>query len=117
MRRTLCQVLIEPHAVDQILKPRVMANRIKERMYFEELQNVGLLLVGPLKPEECLIVVGKGQIRMNQGPSRNIVFLSALLQFIDQAKRFRAMSSASMCRRQQFDGTWAAVHHRGCPFK
>ena len=65
----MSEVLIEFHASDQILKPRVLTNRIKEWMHFEELQNVGLLVVGPLKPDKCLVIVTESQVGVNEGAS------------------------------------------------
>ena len=68
--------LVKSDAAEQVLKARVVAHGIKERMHFEELQRVRLLLVGPLEPDKRFVVVAECQIRKNKGASRNITFLA-----------------------------------------
>jgi hypothetical protein len=113
----LSEVLIEFHASDQILKPRVLTNRIKEWMHFEELQNVGLLLVGPLKPDKCLVIVTESQVGVNEGASRNKITLPAALQFMNQAKGFCAVPGPRVCGCQQLNGPWTSMHHSCCFFE
>src|SRR5207302_10155837 len=100
--------MVKTDAVEQARKAGVVADRIKEGMHFQELQDVGLLLISALKPDKRLVVVPERQIGINKSASRHIAFLPAFLQFVDQANRFLASSRARVRCRQQFDGTRAS---------
>ena len=57
--------------MEQVSKAWIAAQGIKEGMYFEELQNVRLLLIGPLPLGKCLLLVAKSQIGIHKvGPAR-----------------------------------------------
>ena len=47
---------------------------------------------------------------------RNVARFPASLQFVNQAKRFRAMPRVAVRRRQQLDGARIAVRHYGSRF-
>src|SRR5690348_18432118 len=52
----ITQNLFKSNAADQIGKSRIAADRIEERMYFDELEHIGLFFVSLLKPDESLVV-------------------------------------------------------------
>src|SRR5262245_37529442 len=92
--------LVQPHSVEQILKPWVFSDRIEEGMHLHELQDVGVLLVGPLEPHERLVVLAECKIRVDERAWRNILRLLTSLQFVDQLQGLRAMSGARVRCRQ-----------------
>jgi hypothetical protein len=89
--------LVKPDAVDELRKTRVVTHSIRERLYFEPLQDIGLLLVGALKPGKHFIVVAKADISLNERSSRNVTLLPTSIQLVNQAKSLR--TSAGMPAR------------------
>src|SRR5690349_15086488 len=62
-------------------------------MHLEELQNTGLLLIGPIEPDECLFVVAESQISGHKSSSWNVTLLLAMFQFVQKTKGFGATPS------------------------
>ena len=93
---------VQPDAAHQILKTRVAAQRIKRREYLYVFQNIGLFLVGPLKPRKCFIVLTESQISIHKGTGRNVAGLLTLFQFFKEPKRIRASSGAGIRPDQSY---------------
>src|SRR5579871_2484621 len=72
--------------MDQVHKTRVAPQGIKVRMNLDQLQDVGLLQVGPLQPGKCLLVVIESQISIHKGSGGHVACLLSSLQLINQAK-------------------------------
>ena len=53
--------------MDQVRKPRVAAQGIKVRIDLDQLQDVRLFVVSPLKPAHGLLVVTESQISVHKG--------------------------------------------------
>ena len=49
--------MIKPDAVEKIDETRIATDRIKEWKHLQRLQSVGLLFVGLLQPDKCLVVI------------------------------------------------------------
>ena len=86
--------LVKADAVEEVRETRVAAHRIKERMYFQPLQNAFPFAVRSLKPHERLVIVAEREVRVNKRGSLDVACLPTFLQFIYQAKCFGAVSGA-----------------------
>src|SRR6202012_2752061 len=75
---------LEPSTANQIRESRVAADRIEIRMYFEELQNIRLLFIRLLEPDESLVVFAQSEISVHKRACGNVTCFSALLQFRQQ---------------------------------
>src|ERR1700689_1918650 len=103
---------VQPDAAHQILKTRVAAQRIKQREDLDVYQNIGLFLVGPLKPRKCLIVVAEPQISIHKGTGRNVASLLALFQFSKEPKCICSSPGVGICPDQRTNNPWAAISYR-----
>jgi len=83
-------------------------------MYLEKLQNVGLLLVCPLKPDERLVVVAESQVSGYERSRRNVAFLIARLQFCQESKGIRLPPSMSICCDQYTHNARTTIRNRNC---
>jgi hypothetical protein len=91
------------------MKALVPAQRIKPRGDLDVYQNIGLFLVGPLKPRKCLIVVAKPQISIHKGAGRNVASLPTLFQFSEEPKRIGSSPGVGIRPDQRTDNPWAAI--------
>src|ERR1700729_2343025 len=114
---------VQPDAAHQILKTRVAAQRIIRRKHLKVDQNVGLFLVGPLKPRKCLIVVAEPQISMHKRTGRNVASLLALFQFSEEPKCICSSPGVGIRPDERTNNPWAALsyrsrllQHRNCLF-
>src|SRR5437879_12943972 len=89
--------------MDQIHKTRVVANGIEEGVHFEDLQNAGMFPICTIKPGKCLVALPETEISIHEGLSWNIVSPLPPLQFINQAKSFRATPALRICADQRAD--------------
>src|SRR5215467_14460364 len=71
--------LVKANAVKEVGKTGVVAHHVREWLYFDPLQNVGLLLVCSFEPAERLVVVAEANIGLNEWSSRNVAYLAASL--------------------------------------
>src|SRR5260370_2661766 len=62
-------------------------------MDLEVLQNLCLLLIGPLKPRKRLLVVAESQVSVHKGGSWNVACLLTSFQLIKKTKCIGASSS------------------------
>src|SRR5262249_61107818 len=67
--------LIKANTAEQDRKTRVVAHGIREGLYFDPLQNTGLLLVRSFEPGKRLVVVAEAHISLNEGTGRNVALL------------------------------------------
>src|SRR5260370_33034501 len=81
-------------------------------MYFEPQQNVGVFLVGSLKPGKCLVVVAESQISVHKGGSRNVPGLLAFFQFLEEPKCISASPGVGISPHQHPNNAWATGRNR-----
>ena len=118
MRLIIACVCAMPHpllkagAAEQVRKSRIGADWVEVGMYFEELQNIRLLLIGLLEPGESLVVFAKPQISVHKSGRGNVTRRSAFLQFREEPKSFRAPPSVGIRPDQHADDGRTAVRNR-----
>lgn len=91
--------LVKSDPAQQVRKPRVVAQWIKEGMNLEVLQNRCVLLIGALKPGKCLFVVAESQVSIHKGNSGNVSRLLSSFQFIKKAERVSTTPGMRISKR------------------
>src|SRR5215467_10855608 len=109
--------LIKANTAEQVRKTRVVAHRIRKGLYFDPLQNIGLLLVRSFEPGKRLVVVAEAHIILKERSGRNVALLPASLQFFNQTKRLRTSAGMPVSSGQDADYAGTSMSDGNGPLK
>jgi hypothetical protein len=103
--------LVEANTMEQVRKTRVVAHRIRERLYFDPLQNIGLLLVRTFELGKSLVVVAEAHISLNKRSGGNVALLPASVQLVNQTKCIRTSAAMPVRSGQDADHAGTSMTH------